>query len=1013
MHAPEVQTEQQQPDDLLWRHLKTLPAFRALLRAVEARYMRHLDIPGPILDLGCGDGHFAGMAFDQALAAGVDPWWGPLTKARRAGIYHLSVQAQGHALPFDDGSFASVISNSVLEHIPDVQPVLHEAARVLRPGGRLVLTTPSHLFSEQLGGAALLRPLGLDDAYRRFFNRISRHAHTDPPEVWAERLARAGFAVERWQYYFSIEALRALELGHLHGAPSALLNFLTGQWIVAPWRENLRFTEQWLRPYYDEQAPAGGAYLLFVARKAGPPLAADGSIEMRLPAPRPLPVSEPAAISWQEPGPDGDVAVEPTPDDAGEPEPIAFRVSDTPRRERQAAAQVASPAWRGVLALLLLLSGLLAALLGQNILAQRLPSAAPGVAWYAAGLAALAAAGWVLRRDSVRGAFAFSRRALLYPLALMLALLAQRQSGASLFDGSALLALLLWLGAIALGLFALWRPETGGPARTAEPVPAQDRQEGSERRTTIFEQLPYGSLYVLLALFLGALLPRLLWLAEHPYIINGIEASIGLDALAVLQGQIRNPFATAWLSNPTMPLYPAALMLALLGRSVVGLRLLPALVGALSAPLLFLVARRLWGGWFGLTAALFLAGWHLHVHYSRLAMTNIWEPLAALFMFGAIVLALENGGRRLWLLAGVATGASAYFYLASHLAPIFLLLLLLYLLIVRRDLLVAHGANLAAAAAMALLVALPQIVYYQAHPGVFMERVNLLGIFHSNWLAQQVGAGNVAVNVLLMQLRRASLAFTASLDASTSYNPGIPLLRTLPAIFFTVGVALAIWRVRRPRYALLLLWLLVTLIFGEALLVDAPGSHRVLIAAPFVALLVTSALFWIVGRLRAAYQAQGQRRAAFSRRIPAHIAAALLLVLLFVAGDLIFYFGQYRQSHRFGDRNSEIAHEVGHYLNSLEGDWRVYFHGPPAMYISFPTILYLATDFQSGVNLMDVPENAGAPPEAQPNENLVFIYLPERSAEVNQTAQRYPQGTLLTFEGVLQNPLFYSYEVRP
>ena len=43
-------------DDLLWQHLKTLPAFRALLRAVEARFYQQLDFPGPVLDIGCGDG---------------------------------------------------------------------------------------------------------------------------------------------------------------------------------------------------------------------------------------------------------------------------------------------------------------------------------------------------------------------------------------------------------------------------------------------------------------------------------------------------------------------------------------------------------------------------------------------------------------------------------------------------------------------------------------------------------------------------------------------------------------------------------------------------------------------------------------------------------------------------------------------------------------------------------------------------------------------------------------------
>ncbi|MBI3361095.1 MAG: methyltransferase type 11, partial [Chloroflexi bacterium] len=60
--------------DLLTRHLRDLPAFRALLRATEARFYQDLQLPEPTLDLGCGDGHFASMTFAHPLAAGVDPW---------------------------------------------------------------------------------------------------------------------------------------------------------------------------------------------------------------------------------------------------------------------------------------------------------------------------------------------------------------------------------------------------------------------------------------------------------------------------------------------------------------------------------------------------------------------------------------------------------------------------------------------------------------------------------------------------------------------------------------------------------------------------------------------------------------------------------------------------------------------------------------------------------------------------------------------------------------------------
>jgi SAM-dependent methyltransferase len=263
---------QEKQDDLLRQQLKSLPAFRALLRAVEARFYHHLLLPDPVLDIGCGDGHFAQMAFpERVITAGIDPWWGPLQKAARTSQYGLLLQGLGDSLPFPDDIFASAYSNSVLEHIPDLQPVLAEINRVLQRGASFIITTPSDLFTRYLGGGEFLDRLklsGLAGRYRNFFNRISRHAHTDSPETWAERLAQAGFVVERWQYYFSREALQALEIGHVQGLPSAILHALTGHWIVAPWDSSLKLTERWVRPFYEESPSLeGGAYLLIIARK--------------------------------------------------------------------------------------------------------------------------------------------------------------------------------------------------------------------------------------------------------------------------------------------------------------------------------------------------------------------------------------------------------------------------------------------------------------------------------------------------------------------------------------------------------------------------------------------------------------------------------------------------------------------------------------------------------------------------------------------------------------------------
>ena len=259
-------------DDLLWRNLAGLPAFRALLRAVEARFYQDLPLPEPTIDLGCGDAHFASVAFDHPLAAGVDPWGPPLREARRLrrGAYRLLLQAYGDGLPFPEGYFASAVSNSVLEHIPHLEPVLADLGRVLKPGAPFIFCVPSEYFLEFLSISGALDRLGLrrlGDAYRAFFNRISRHHHCDGPAVWQARLETAGFKLEKYWYYFSPGALRTLEWGHYFGLPAAVAHVLTGRWVLLPTAANLALTERLVRPFYEEPLPAKGAYLFFVARK--------------------------------------------------------------------------------------------------------------------------------------------------------------------------------------------------------------------------------------------------------------------------------------------------------------------------------------------------------------------------------------------------------------------------------------------------------------------------------------------------------------------------------------------------------------------------------------------------------------------------------------------------------------------------------------------------------------------------------------------------------------------------
>ncbi len=160
-----------------------LTARLAFLRA-------HVALGDRVLDLGCGDGHFAagllGLA-GEVVAADVSKI--ALERAaRRAPQADMLLLSDGAPLPLEAGAFDVVWAGETLEHAADVTGLLGEARRVLRPGGTLLVTTPNlsrlRVAGEALAGRPLEERLDPRADHLRFFTARTLRAV----------LAGAGFA---------------------------------------------------------------------------------------------------------------------------------------------------------------------------------------------------------------------------------------------------------------------------------------------------------------------------------------------------------------------------------------------------------------------------------------------------------------------------------------------------------------------------------------------------------------------------------------------------------------------------------------------------------------------------------------------------------------------------------------------------------------------------------------------------------------------------------------------------
>lgn len=135
---------------------------------------------GRILDYGCGAGQIVGLMLDRGLDAyGCDVFYegGDYTKDIPERLQHRIFRMTDRA-PFPDGHFDCVVSNQVLEHVPNLDRTASDIARVLRTGGVALTLFPDrgvwreghcgipflHRFPRgrlRLGYATTMRSLGL------------------------------------------------------------------------------------------------------------------------------------------------------------------------------------------------------------------------------------------------------------------------------------------------------------------------------------------------------------------------------------------------------------------------------------------------------------------------------------------------------------------------------------------------------------------------------------------------------------------------------------------------------------------------------------------------------------------------------------------------------------------------------------------------------------------------------------------------------------------------------------
>lgn len=126
--------------NLFWHNAYVAARYRQVVEQIPKR-------AGRILDIGCGDGVLLSLigrgrpAGRRGRLYGVDLDKASLAYAA-AKIPAKLMLAPAEKLPFTNNFFDTVLATEIIEHLPSPEKFLAEARRVLKPAGRLIVTTP-------------------------------------------------------------------------------------------------------------------------------------------------------------------------------------------------------------------------------------------------------------------------------------------------------------------------------------------------------------------------------------------------------------------------------------------------------------------------------------------------------------------------------------------------------------------------------------------------------------------------------------------------------------------------------------------------------------------------------------------------------------------------------------------------------------------------------------------------------------------------------------------------------
>ncbi|MFZ4814120.1 MAG: glycosyltransferase family 39 protein [Phototrophicaceae bacterium] len=405
---------------------------------------------------------------------------------------------------------------------------------------------------------------------------------------------------------------------------------------------------------------------------------------------------------------------------------------------------------------------------------------------------------------------------------------------------------------------------------------------------------------------------------------------------------------------------------------------LPSIIwGTLAIPAVYCVARAIFDRPTAILAALLLACYPPHIHFSRTALNNIADPTFGMWALALVLWGAHTGRRSYFAWAGVALGFVHYFYEGGRLVftAVFVLIVLWFPTW-------RYTRKLTVTAVAALLIAAPIVTGLTVNSGSASPRLAdnfLLGRYWTNLLLSR-NSTFFLERYLNERLGPALLLFVHNPDSNGFYyNANDPLILPLlvPLFFLGMGATLWAWFGGRHGAGALLLIFFGTL-FGNSLIGTNVWSPRYVVAFPVVAVLAAAGLSALPSLL-----------IPNRRRVQLGVLATLGIGLALT--QAVYFYGVHMPSYQRSARLFRDYDDVAIRAAALPPETAILLVVDRAVWnANIVTTLRLLGAADHVISLIP-PENlAAASIRSMQTEPPIAVFLsPDQTALLNKLQQRY------------------------